>query len=139
MASTTVSSLTSLAPDSIITIPSAVPTTIMFTKLSRISLYVGLMRNWPLTSPKHKRNHLSFAAKAIGKKRPHGAINLPAGENLAFTGTAFALDKAAGNTSTRVGVLAVVNGQREEINSLARVRVCSRRGQHHVIANSHHD
>ena len=38
IASTTVSSFTSLAPDSIITIPSAVPTTMMFSRLSRISL-----------------------------------------------------------------------------------------------------
>ena len=37
MASTTVSSFTSFAPDSIITMPSAVPTTMMLSRLSRIS------------------------------------------------------------------------------------------------------
>jgi len=49
IASTTVSSFTSLALDSIITIASALATTMMFNWLSRISEYVGLVMNLPST------------------------------------------------------------------------------------------
>ena len=45
-----------------------------------------------------------------GKQRTDRAVDLPAGQNLAFTGTPFALDKAARNASASVGVFAVIDG-----------------------------
>jgi hypothetical protein len=88
---------------------------------------------------KYERNHLSFAAEAILKQRPDGAINLPAGKNLALAGTAFALDEAAGDASAGVSVFAVVNGEGEEIDAFTRIRIGSGGGENNVIAHAHND
>ena len=68
-------------------------------------------------------NDLSFTLEAFLKERPHWTINLPTSQNFALAGPAFALDKSARDTSASVGVFAVINRQREEIDSLARVGV----------------
>ena len=51
MAATTFSSDTSFAPDSTITMPSAVPTTMMFSWLAARSVYVGFTMKLPSISP----------------------------------------------------------------------------------------
>ena len=81
---------------------------------------------------------LGLAAEAIREQRPHGAVDLAAGENLTLAGAAFALDEAAGNASAGIGVFAVVNGQGEEIDALAGIGVGGGGGQNDVIANAHY-
>src|SRR5208337_1730077 len=49
----------------------------------------------------------------------------------------FALDKSAGNSSGSVGVLAVVDGEREKVDALPRVRVGAGSGENNVIADAH--
>src|SRR3954469_25354953 len=68
-------------------------------------------------------NDLSFTLEAFLKERPHGTINLATSQNFALTWPALALNKAAGDASTSVGVFAIINRQREKIDSLARVGV----------------
>src|SRR5581483_8481995 len=63
-------------------------------------------------------------------------INHAAGKDLALAGTAFAHDESPGNASGGVGVLAVVHGQGEEVNALARFRVRDGGGQDDVIAHT---
>ena len=77
--------------------------------------------------------------KPSAKQRADGAVDLAAGENFALTRTAFALDEAAGDASAGVGVFAVVNGEREEVDAFARVGIGGGGGQHNVVADAHHD
>ena len=75
--------------------------------------------------------------KPSGNKRTNGAIDLAAGENFLFAGPAFALDEAAGNASTGVGVFAVVDGEGKEIDSLARIGRGYCGGQNDGFARGH--
>ena len=88
-------------------------------------------------SRKHHGDDLGLAAEAFGEQRPDGAIDLAAGQNLALAGTPFALDESARNASGGVGVLAVVNGEREKVDALAGVGVGAGGGQNDVVANAH--
>ena len=81
---------------------------------------------------------LGLAAETLGKHGTHRAINLAAGEHFALTHAAFAFDEAAGEASAGVGVFAVVNGEREEIDAFARVGIGGRGGEHNVIAHADH-
>jgi hypothetical protein len=72
--------------------------------------------------------------KASGKQRTDGAIDLAAGQDLLLARTAFALDEAAGNASTGVGELAILNGQREEVDSFFRVGRGHGGCQNYVVA-----
>ncbi len=83
------------------------------------------------------RNYLRFAAEAFGKQRPDRPVNLAAGQNFALARPPFALDKAAGNSSRGIGVLAVVNRQREKVDALPRVRVGAGGGKNDVVADAH--
>ena len=76
--------------------------------------------------------------ETLGKHGTHRAVDLPAGEHFALTHAAFAFDEAAGETSAGVGVFAVVNGEREEIDAFARVGIGGRGGEHNVIAHADH-
>src|SRR5208337_4212979 len=58
---------------------------------------------------------LGFTPESVGKHGTDRPVNLAAGEGFALAHAAFALDKAAGNASAGVGVLAVVDGEREEV------------------------
>ncbi len=62
---------------------------------------------------------LGFIAETIREERTDGAIDLAAGEHFFLAGPTFALDEAAGNAAAGVGVLAVVNGEGEEVDSLS--------------------
>ena len=77
--------------------------------------------------------------KPSAKQRADGTVNLATGERFALTHAAFALDEAAGDASASVGVFAIVNGEREEIDALARVGIGSGGGEDNVVADSHHD
>src|ERR1035441_7296184 len=62
-------------------------------------------------------NYLSLIAETVRKQRTDGAVDLAAGQDFFFAGTAFALDESARNASARVGVFAVVHGEGEEVNA----------------------
>ena len=87
----------------------------------------------------NESDDLGFAAEAIREQRAHGAVDLAAGENFALAGTAFALDEAAGNASAGVSVFAVVNGQGEEIDAFAGIRIGGGGGENDVVADAHND
>ncbi len=66
---------------------------------------------------KHEGDDLSFGAEAFREERTNGTVNLTAGQNFALAHASFALDKAARNAASSVGVFAIVNGQRKEIDA----------------------
>ena len=74
-------------------------------------------------SRKHHGDDLGLAAEAFREQRTDRTIDLAAGQNLALARTSFALDESARNASGGVGVLTVVNGEREKVDALARVGV----------------
>ncbi len=66
----------------------------------------------------HHGDDLGFVHEAFGEQRTDGPVDQAAGENFFFRGTAFAFDEAAGNLAGGIGVLTVIDREREE--SLAR-------------------
>ena len=71
-----------------------------------------------LVGGEDQRDDLRLVAESIGEERADGAVDLTAGENFLLAGPAFALDESAGNAAAGVGVLAVVNGEWEEVDAL---------------------
>ncbi len=82
-------------------------------------------------------NHLGLIAEIFGEHGADGAVDLAAGENLTLAGTAFALDKAAGNAATGIGVFAVIHGQGEKIEAFFGIRSGHGGGQNHVVTLGH--
>ena len=58
--------------------------------------------------------HLHFVLEALGEQRADGAVDDPAAQDLAVARPAFALDEAARNLAGGVGLLLVLDRQREE-------------------------
>ncbi len=58
---------------------------------------------------------LGLVGVARGEERAQRAVDHARGDRLLLGGAAFALEEAAGDPSRRVGVLAVVDGQRQEV------------------------
>ena len=98
--------------------------------------YVGIIFR---VRRKHKRDDLRLALKSFREQRPDGPINLPAGQNLAFAGTAFTLDEAAGNASASVSVFPIIDSEGEEIDAFARVGIGHGGGQNDAFSDAHHD
>ena len=82
-----------------------------------------------------ERDDLRLVAPAGREERPDRPIDQPAGEDFLFRGLAFALEEAAGNASRRIGVFAVVDRQRQEVDV---ARACRARGgdEHHGVARA---
>src|SRR5208337_2323573 len=80
---------------------------------------------------------LGLAPKPFCKHGTYWPVNLAAGEGLALAHAAFALDKTAGDASPGVGVLAVIHGERKEIDALAGFGVGGCSGEHNVFAKAH--
>src|SRR5713101_7340807 len=143
-ASATVSSLTSRAPASTITIASSLPTTTMFSRLVFCSATVGLATSWPFSKPTRTaamgctngRSEQNDAADAPVTAITSGSISLSAESTMATI--CVSLRQAAGNLSGGVGVLAVVHGEGKKI---AVIYGCghARRDQHDGIAVARHD
>ena len=85
----------------------------------------------------HERNDLRLALESFREHGTDGAIDLAAGEHFALTHAAFALDEAAGDASAGVGVLAVVDGQREKVDAFAGLGIGDCGRQHNVFAHAH--
>jgi hypothetical protein len=60
---------------------------------------------------------LGFVEETFGKQRPDRTIDQAAGENFFFGGTPLAFDKTARDLAGGVGVLAIVDGEREKTGS----------------------
>ena len=82
-------------------------------------------------------NHLGLIAEIFGEHGANGAVDLAAGKNLTLAGTALTLDKAAGNASTGIGVLAVIHGQGEKIEAFFGIRRGYSGSQNYVVALGH--
>src|SRR5208337_650080 len=63
-------------------------------------------------------------------------VNLAAGESFTLAHASFALDKTAGNASAGIGVLAVVNRERKEVDALAGLGIGGSGGENNVFAES---
>jgi hypothetical protein len=76
----------------------------------------------------HQRDDLRFVPPARREQRPDRTVDQAAGEDFLLGRLALALEEPAGNAPRRVGRLAVVHGQRQEVDArtLAR-RVAGRR------------
>ncbi len=81
-----------------------------------------------------ERDHLGLIAEGLGEERANGPVDLAAGENLLLTGTAFALDEAAGDASAGVGVLAVLDREREEVDAFLRIGRSDCGGEDDVVS-----
>ncbi len=86
----------------------------------------------------HERDDLRLALESLGEHRTDRAIDLAAGEHFALAHAAFALDEASGETSAGVGVLAVVHGEREEVDAFAGIGVGGGGGENDVFAEANH-
>ena len=64
---------------------------------------------------------LDFVIPALGEERANRAVGETAGEDFLFCGTTFALEVAAGKLSSSSSLLAVIDGQREEVLSVLRL------------------
>ena len=76
---------------------------------------------------------------SLRKERPNRAIDQAARENFLLAGLALALEEAARNPSGGIGVFAVVNGEREEVDSLAWVGRGAGGDEDDGVARSHQD
>src|SRR6185503_11537191 len=73
------------------------------------------------------------------KERTNRPIDDAAGQHFLLGGFALALEEAARNAPRRVGVLTVVDGQRQEVDAFPRVGRAARRDQYDGIAVAHDD
>ena len=65
---------------------------------------------------------LCLVAKAGRKQRPQRSVDHPAGDRLLLGRSALPLDVASGESPRSKGVLAIIDGQREKVDTLARLR-----------------
>ena len=63
----------------------------------------------------HLRHDLDFVVEAVREQRPDRPVDEARGQRLLLGGAAFALEEAAGDLARGVGLLGVVDGEREEI------------------------
>ena len=84
----------------------------------------------------HEGDDLRLVAPARGKQRANRPVDEPAGQHFLLGRLAFTLEEAAGDAPRSVGVLAVVNRQRQEVDAFP----CGGRGaggyQDHRVARS---
>ncbi len=65
----------------------------------------------------HGCDHLHFVLEALWEERPDRSIDQAAGQRLFFARSAFTLEEATRDLARGVGLLLVIDGQREEIPS----------------------
>ena len=87
----------------------------------------------------HERDHLRLVRPAGREERPDRPIDHAAGQRFLFGGLAFALEEAAGNASRGVGVFAVVDGERKEVDSFTRARRVAGGHEDHGVAHADDD
>ena len=82
----------------------------------------------------HGGDHLGFVAPAIGEQRTDRAVDQAGDQRLLLGGPALALEIAAGNAARGVGLLLVVDGERQEIDAFARRFGGDHGGEHDGLA-----
>ena len=68
----------------------------------------------------HGDDDLSFVAPAIGEQRTDRAVDQAGYQRFLFGRPAFTLEIAAGNAAGGVGLLLIIDGERQEIDAFAR-------------------
>ena len=63
----------------------------------------------------HRRDDLHFVVEAVREQRAERPVDQAAGQRLLLGRAALALEEAAGDLARGVGLLLVVDGQREEV------------------------
>ena len=87
----------------------------------------------------HQRDDLRLVAPAGREERADRPVDDAAGQHFLFRRLAFALEEAAGDAARRVGVLAIVDRQRQEVDPLARVRRAAGGDEHDRVAEADDD
>jgi len=85
----------------------------------------------------HVDDDLHLVVEAVREKRADRAVDQAAGQRFLLAGTPLALEEAARDLAGGIGLLDVVDGQREEI--LAGLGLLARHdgGQHHRVVHRH--
>ncbi len=87
----------------------------------------------------NKRDDLRLEAPAGWEQRPDRPVDAAAREHFLFRRLAFAFEEAAGDPSRRVGVFTIVHGQRQEVDSFARVGGAACRHEDDRVAEADDD
>ena len=80
-----------------------------------------------LVDRQHGRDDLHLVAVAVGEERPARAVDQARGEDLVVAQAAFALEEAARDLARGVGLLDVVDAEREEVDAGPRLAACRTR------------
>ncbi len=86
-----------------------------------------------------RRDDLDLVLEALGEQRPDRPVDQAADQRLFFTGTPFALEKAARDLAGGVGLFLVVDGQREEVSARVRRLAADGRYEDHGLRHVHED
>ena len=78
---------------------------------------------------------MHFIEKPLGEQRTDRTVDQAAGQGFEFAGLGFALEEAARNLAGGVGLLDVVDGQREEILSRFGAFGGHHGGKHHGVVD----
>ena len=87
---------------------------------------------------KHLRQDLDLGLVAVWEHRPHRAVDEAAAKDLLGRRPAFALEEAAGDHACGRGLLAVVDGEREEVDVVAGLlTLCGRKNHGFAVRDDH--
>ena len=86
-----------------------------------------------------QRDDLRLVAPTRREERPDGPVDAAAGQDFLLGGFPFALEEAARDASGGVGVLAVIDGEREEIDAFPRAGRTTGRDEHDRVAGPDDD
>ena len=84
----------------------------------------------------HGHDDLGFAAPAVGEQWADRAIDQAGNKRFLLGRTAFTLEVTTGNTSGRVGLFLIVDGQRQKIDAVFRGLRGNDGGKHDSLAVS---
>ena len=82
----------------------------------------------------HGDDDLGLVAPAVDEQRADRAVDQAGNQRFLFGRTSFALEIAAGNAARGIGLLLVVDGQRQEVDAFARILRGHHGGEHHGLA-----
>ena len=82
----------------------------------------------------HGDDDLGLVAPAVDEQRADRAVDQAGNQRFLFGRAAFALEIAAGNAARGIGLLLVVDGQRQEVDAFARILRGHHGGEHDGLA-----
>ena len=85
------------------------------------------------------RDDLDLVAQPLAEAGPQRTVGQPAGQDRVLAGTALTPEERAGNLAGRIHPLLDVDGEREEVEMLARVLRGGGGRQHHGVVVERHD